>query len=402
MTVLVHTGDAALDAALVERVRRIGHGCETVKGALLAKRIALGDARALILDLSAPDAEAALAARNAASAPVGLVALLADATPASLVAAERRGATRILRKPFDTPQLERAITLAARFSLGGEPLVGLAPASRALAQELRALAPTDLSVALHGESGTGKTRLARWLHANGARHAGRFEEADCAELGREAMKSGSPHEVLATVLGAARGGTLVLDEPGQLERLLQGPLLAWLEAQGRELRVVTTSRRRLAEAVASGRLMAELADRLAVLELEVPPLRARRADLPELAEELGRLAAARTGDEPPRLDEAARIALLRSELPGNVRQLESLMQRAALLFPGHAIAPGFFERPHGEALGLLPFEPRNLSLRELERAAIARALEVARGNRTRAARALGISVRTLRNRLKRG
>jgi DNA-binding NtrC family response regulator len=410
MSVLVHSGDAALRAALVECVRRTGHASEAVQAGALAHRLALGDAHVLVLDLAAPDAEQALAALRGAAAPVGLVALVADATPQNLVGALRAGASRLLRKPFGPAQLERAVALAARqhgARLDAPALVAEAPVSRALLARLEALAPTDVSVALHGESGSGKTRVARWLHANGARRAGRFVEVACAELANEVAEGawcGGPDEALRPRISAAWNGTLVLEEPSQLAPELQARLLVLLEERAHEpleLRVITTSRHPLAEQASRGSLLAELADRLAVVELEVPPLRARREDLPVLARELATLAAAALGEEPPRLDERALAALRRCELPGNVHQLENLMQRAALLFPGQPVEPALFERPHGVGMPLVPPEPRSLSLHELERAAIARALEVSRGNRTRAARALGISVRTLRNKLKR-
>lgn len=411
MSVLVHSGDAALRSALVDCVRRAGHASEALAAGSLVRRLAVGDARALVLDLAAPDAERALSALRQAAAPVGLVALMADATPEGLVAAVRSGATQLLRKPFRPHQLERAVALAVRqhgTRLDAPPLVAVAGASRALVSRLAALAATDLSVALHGESGTGKTRIARWLHANGTRRAGRFVEVACADLsGEEAAHElfGGQGGARGAGLANAWGGSLVLDEPDQLAPALQARLLHLLEEKSGEpleLRVITTSRRRLSEQAARGALLPDLADRLAVMELEVPPLRSRGADLPVLARELAALAAAEAGEEPPQLDEAALAALARCELRGNVRQLESLMQRAALLYPGQPVAASFFERPHGEAMPLAPPEPRSLSLREIERAAIARALQVSQGNRTQAARALGISIRTLRNKLKRG
>jgi len=409
VSVLVHTGDAELRAAVVDCVRRAGFACEPLAAGALARRLAVGDARALVLDLAAGDAELALAALRRARAPVGLVALVADATPHGLVAAVRAGASQLVRKPFGPAQLERAVSLATRAGarLDAPPLVAVEPVTRALIARLEALAQTDLSVSLHGESGTGKTRTARWLHASGPRRAGRFVELPCADFADEEAERelfGEAGGVPSPRFSSAWGGTLVLDQPERLAPRLQARLLALLECSAREpleLRVLTTSRQPLAYEVTRGRLLPELADRLAVVELEIPPLRARPADVPVLARELAGLAAAAAGEEPPLLDEALLRALAESALPGNVRQLESLMQRAALLYPGRPVDPSFLERPLAERMPPLPLEAKSLSLRELERAAIARALDVSHGNRTLAARALGISVRTLRNKLRR-
>jgi DNA-binding NtrC family response regulator len=408
VSVLVHTGDGSLRAAMLACVRRAGRPAEAPAASALAQRLAAGDARVLVLDLAAPDAERALAAARHAASPPALVALVADASPEALVAALRAGACQLLRKPFRSVELERALALAARPAaarLDAPPLVAAAPLTRALASRLEALAATELSVALFGEPGTGKTRIARWLHARGARRGGPFVEMQCAALepaeAERALFDG-PEAAGGLRIANAWGGTLVLDEPAALPPALQARLLPLLEAGGAPLplRLVTTSRVPLSEQAACGALLPDLADRLGVVEVAVPPLRARRADVPVLARELAALAAAAAGVEPPLLDEEALAALARSELRGNVRQLETLMQRATLLFPGRAVDAAFFERPAGEALALASPEPRSLSLRELERAAIARALEVSQGNRTRAAQALGISVRTLRNKLR--
>lgn len=406
MSVLVHGGDVALRAELVDCLERAGWPCEAPAGAQLGTRLAAGDVRAIVVDLGAADAGQVLAAVDSAARPLGLVALVSDTAPQGLVDALRAGATQLLRKPFGPAQLECAVALAARrhtYGFGAPPLLAVEPRTRTLVARIDALACTDLSLALHGESGTGKTRVARWLHAHGARRAGRLVEVPCddlcdAELELFGAGPGEPGR-----LSDSAHGSLVLDDPARLSPRIQTRLLEWLEHRaGQPLpRVITTSRGPLSRQVTQGRLLPDLAERLAVVELELPTLAERRADIPPLARELAAAAAAAAGEPPPVLDDALLEALAERPLAGNVRQLESLMQRAALLFPGRPVDPGFLERPAGEGLAPLPLELPTLSLDRLERLAIARALELSQGNRTRAARALGINVRTLRNKLRR-
>jgi DNA-binding NtrC family response regulator len=175
------------------------------------------------------------------------------------------------------------------------------------------------------------------------------------------------------------------------------------------VRFVATTQRDLAEEVAEGRFREDLYYRLDVITLRVPPLRERRGDVPMLAQTfLARFAQAERTEpprlaertEPPRLGDDALDRLSSLPFRGNVRELENLMRRAAVLFPGAEVDVDRLLSSRTPPTDLLPLGLRSLNLRELERAAVARSLVESGGNRTLASRALGISVRTLRNKIR--
>lgn len=417
MSVLVHAADPALRDAIADAVRRAGHASEMLDAASLAQRLAGGDVYAVVLDLAASGAASALRAMCEATPEIAVVAMVPDASVTGCVEAWRSGARHVLRKPFDPAALERALAACAPRPRSGwqeaaRPL-GADPAFCALLSRIGALGPTDVSVALSGESGSGKTRLAQWLHARSLRRAAACVEIAGGELDcdRAEPDPGGHARALSHLrarLEVARGGTLVLDEPGEIPPALQARLLRLLEPRAgalvpiADVRVVTTSRATVEEQVARGLLLPDLGVRLAAVALEVPPLRERRGDLATLARHFAEAAVAANGGPPPRLDEAALCALAELPFPGNLRELESLMRRAALLFPGRTVHARSLARPLGAIPEPAPLELQTLDLAALERAAIERALAIASGNRTVAAGALGISARTLRSKLRSG
>jgi DNA-binding NtrC family response regulator len=273
---------------------------------------------------------------------------------------------------------------------------------RQLAQQLEELAGTPLTLVLSGETGTGKTHWARWIHGRSPRAAGPLVEVspgtspcgDGGDLLGEVADAEEPGP-----FEASDGGTLLVEEVPELTRADQLALLRFLiersDARGSpvDARVVVTTRRGLARETAAGRLHPELAARLSAVELRLPPLRERPGDLRHFARELAARIARAANATPFALDERAFEALERLALPGNLHELQNLIERWTLLgLPADAARSG----PHAAA----SWAGEALDLRVLERRAIARALELSQGNRALAARALGVHARTLRNKLR--
>ena len=342
-----------------------------------------------------------------------------------VVEAFRRGAQDFLRKPFDIASLERALARhlpAPGEASDAEPFLARDPAMLRLLAQLEKAAVSDATIRIVGESGTGKDRLARRIHALSPRRRGAYVVVNCAALPSALAESElfghargaftGAHRARVGQIAAADGGTLVLDEVGDLSLGLQPKLLRVLQERELtpvgsrsplpvDLRVVATSQRELDAEVAAGRFREDLYYRLDVIRLRVPPLRERRQDVPVLAETFLERFAQAAGEEPARLGSDALAELSARPFRGNVRELENLMRRAALLFPGRQVDLLRLERPGMPGAQNAPVTPLSLDLREVERSTICRALTLTGGNRTAASRALGISVRTLRNKIQR-
>jgi transcriptional regulator with PAS, ATPase and Fis domain len=270
-------------------------------------------------------------------------------------------------------------------------------------------------VLLLGESGTGKSQLARYVHFHGRRAAGPFVEVHCAALPETLLEAELfGHEKGAFTgatqrkqghLAAADGGTLFLDEIGEITPATQVKLLRFLqdrtfvpvgatESRTVDARVVSATNRDLDEAVRSGTFREDFFYRLNVFAIRVPPLRERRDDIGPIADQF----LARRGLPPAKLTEGARARLVGHPWPGNVRELENVLERALILAGEGAIA--------AEHLGVgLPVSARDNAAAELvgegfsldafERELVLAALERAGGNKTRAAKLLGVTRRRL-------
>ncbi|GJG86625.1 acetoacetate metabolism regulatory protein AtoC [Gemmatimonadetes bacterium T265] len=332
-------------------------------------------------------------------------------------------------------------------------IVGDSPAMRRLLQTVKTAAPTRATVLLQGESGTGKELFARAVHDQSERRDRPFIQLNCAALPEGLIESalfghekGAFTGAIRRVEGAferAHRGTLLLDEVSEMRLDLQAKLLRVLQEQEFErvggtqpvkvdVRIIATTNRDLAAEAAAGTFRQDLYYRLSVIPLSIPPLRERPEDVPLLATRF----AVRTADEMgKRFDGIApetMAALQRYAWPGNVRELQHVIERAVILSPEatllpHALEPGRFglagagigatgPGARGAALAALAAsngaagpdggadDPMRVVLHSLdvtraEAVLIERALAVAKGNRTRASELLGISVRTLRNKL---
>ncbi|MHB8899623.1 MAG: sigma-54-dependent transcriptional regulator [Thermoguttaceae bacterium] len=351
--------------------------------------------------------------------PVLLITAHADLRQA--VAAVKGGADDYLAKPIDLDELEAAISDAVgpvEKAAGDRPLPELAPwlvceslALRRVLETAAVVAPSKAPVLILGESGTGKEVIAQMLHHWSPRAAGPLVVANCAGLPESLIESELFGHTKGAFTGAsqtregyfraASGGTLFLDEIGELPLHLQPKLLRALEsgqitpvgsdASVRvDTRLIAATNRDLAREVLEGRFRDDLYYRINVVELTVPPLSERHDDIVPLAKKF----ALEFAGAPSRLSPQAVQCLLAYRWPGNVRELRNAIQRSCLLCRGDVILPEHLP-PKVAALNAEAGNPAAGRLSQVERAAILATLEECSGNRTHAAKKLGISRRAL-------
>ncbi len=311
---------------------------------------------------------------------------------------------------------------------GLRDFVSDSPATVLFLETASKLVDVPTSVLILGETGVGKERLARAIHYEGARSAGPFLALNCGALAESLLESElfgheegaftGAHRARKGYFELAHGGTLFLDEIGEMPLAMQVKLLRVLEERAIfrvggekplaiDVRVMAATNRDLEAEVEAGRFRTDLFYRLAVVTLRVPPLRERRADIPKLAESYLEHFRLQTGRRARRITDEAMEVLLDHDWPGNVRELRNVLSSAAILTAGDSIGPdGIRIAPIGESAAARPgpFAAAlrdRLSLRQLEEAYIREVLRAAGGNRTEAARVLGINRKTLLEKRKR-
>ena len=348
-------------------------------------------------------------------------------------------ALEVARLRRENEQFRREIT---RFR-STRALVGKSPQFRQVMETIAAVAPTKATVLLEGESGTGKELFARAIHDQSPRHDRPFISINCAAMPEGLVESALfGHEkgafTGATVRTAgaferAHGGTLLMDEISEMRLDFQAKLLRVIQEQEFErvgghqaiqvdVRLIATTNRDLRSEIEAGRFRTDLYYRLNVVPIVSPPLRERVEDIPVLVQHFARRAAEEIGVTASSVAQETIDLLLAHSWPGNIRELANAVERAVILSRGGVLRPEVFQgileaastRPVLPTLGVLEAAratarqagspvasgPEAYNLDELERAAIRRALAATGGNRTRAARLLGINERTLRNKLK--
>jgi two-component system response regulator FlrC len=297
------------------------------------------------------------------------------------------------------------------------------------------VATSEASILITGESGTGKEMLARFVHVKSPRANKVFVSVNCAAIPENLLESelfghekGSFTGAIARRIGKfeeANGGTLLLDEISEMDVRLQAKLLRAIQERvidrvggmrpvPVDIRIVATSNRNLAEEVRAGRFREDLLYRLNVVNLQIPPLRERPQDILELADHFIKHYADVNGVAAKPLSQEAKRELLRNRWPGNVREMENTLHRAVLLASGDEIGVDAIRLPDGTSLANVPSGPVahaqqvsdslaaslvGRTVADVERDLILSTLKHCLGNRTHAANVLGISIRTLRNKL---
>jgi two-component system, NtrC family, response regulator PilR len=362
--------------------------------------------------------------------------LTAHGNAQAAVESLKAGAFDFVSKPVDLQMLRKLVDTALRLkappddAAQGGPLLGDSAAIGALRKLIERLARSQAPVHIAGESGSGKELVARLVHARGPRASGPFVPVNCGAIPSELMESEFFGHIKGSFTGAARdkaglfqaaeGGTLFLDEVADLPLHMQVKLLRALQERavrpvGAEkevpvnVRIISATHKDLAALVADGGFRQDLFYRLNVIEVRVPALRERREDIPLLAQNiLARLARENNLKGVPALDAAAVERLALYDFPGNVRELENILERAVTLSDGqHITAAELQLRRHTD----LPVAPRASAgndhgtplgqhVEAVEKQAIRDALQKTGGNKTRAAALLGMTFRQLRYKVK--
>jgi DNA-binding NtrC family response regulator len=424
--ILVVDDDPQMALAMAQVLGRQGYDVSRARdGNEALSAMARNDYGAIVTDLRMPgmDGHELVKRIRVLSPSVKVIVVTAHATVESAVTCVRDGALDYLTKPFSPETLVRKVRNALERT--GTPaledesqdLVAVDPATEAVLGLARKAALSDVTVLLEGESGAGKELFARLIHRESPRRNGPFVAVNCAALPRELLEAELFGHRKGAFTGATRdrkghfmaadGGTLLLDEIGEMSGDLQSRLLRVLQDHlvqpiGSEtpskvdVRVVAATNKSLREETAAGRFREDLYYRLRVLPIHIPPLRKRPADVEPLAIRFAR----RYGGNEATITPAALNILKSHTWPGNVRELQNAVQRAAILAAGDPIdvehvdlEPGFREEER-------PAVSAPLTLEDAERETIRRILDMTGGNRTEAAAALGISPRTLRHKLK--
>jgi two-component system response regulator PilR (NtrC family) len=378
--------------------------------------------------------------------PVAMIT--AHGSVETAISALKAGAFDFVSKPIELDNLRKLVSSALQMdgdtsqaeSALDEGLIGSADSIKTLRKQISKLARSQAPVHIHGESGSGKEVVARLIHNNGPRASGAFVAVNCGAIPRELMESelfghikGSftgANQDKAGLFQAAAGGTLFLDEVADLPLPMQVKLLRAIqeksvrpvgasEEQSTDIRLLSATHKDLAKEVEAGRFRQDLFYRINVIDVRVPSLRERAEDIPELATALLKRICERHGEGEVTLDKSALKVLAEYGFPGNVRELENILERTLALAEDHTITAGdleFSSSTPGTRPVVKEEEPEappgpGVSLEEargdlegflenIEREVISAALEECRWNKTAAAKMLGISFRSLRYRQK--
>ena len=441
-SVLVVDDEPSMRVALTESLRRNGYGVMVAAdGQEALQRLTQARPWLVLTDMKMPRLGGLDMLREVKrrSPSTKVVVMTAYGTVESAVEAMKQGASDFLLKPFAAEALERVL---AKLESGGiqqeasgqaegipeRPILTQNSGMERLLSLAEVVATSQATVLINGESGTGKELLAKFIHGKSPRARKPFIAVNCAALPDGLLESELFGYERGAFTGAlfrkqgkfelAHGGTLLLDEVSEMNLNLQAKLLRVLQERevdrigGRgpiqvDIRVIATTNRSLRAEVEQARFREDLFYRLHVFPLTVLPLRERDGDVALLARYFAKQSAQRNGLPCSEVSAAALVSLEGRRWKGNVRELENAVERAVLLASGAMLEPVHFQPEEVGFHVLIPrpalqesVEPKMVSLWEMERELILKTLDAKQGNRTHAAKALGISLRTMRNKLR--
>ena len=413
-----------------------GHEVETASsGEDAVARLKGGFHDLVIMDIRMPglDGVAALSRMKDLSPQTGVVMMTAYASVETAVEAMKLGALDYITKPIDIDEVR---TVVARFIEASAPpedeeeesvepgrdVIGASEAFREVLELAHRVAESDATVLVLGESGTGKEVIAREIHRASDRARRPFVAVNCSAIPEGLLESELFGHEKGAFTGAVRqkkgrfevadGGTIFLDEIGDMSAALQAKLLRFLQDHtflrvggssdiSIDVRMIAATNRDLDAAVADGSFREDLFFRLNVVSIVMPPLRDRPEDVPLLVEYFLRVFAP-AGSKPKRMSPRAMRLAMDYAWPGNIRELENAIQRAVVLSRGETMFPEHLPAKVQAVAGEESDEaPRaGKTIREVERDTIVKALKETGGNRTHAAKILGISRRTLQNKIR--
>jgi DNA-binding NtrC family response regulator len=402
----------------------------------------------IFLDVRLPDGDGTDLLKSLQNRPQRPLAVVTTgfASVESAVDCMKHGAFDYLIKPFSNEQIEITVRRAEEFTRllkvnqfltleneeAGQELLGESSAMENLRQLIRKVARTQATVLIAGESGTGKELVARALYRESPRANAAFIKLNCAAIPENLIESEFFGHEKGSFTGAltkregrfelAHGGTILLDEISEISQNVQAKLLRVLQERELErvggnrtikvdVRVIATTNRNLEQSVEKREFRQDLFFRLNVVPIHVPPLRERKEDVPKLAEEFMKRFSRKHGIHARGFSESAMKTLKVHSWPGNVRELQNVVERAVILCSENGLIEpehlGMASRPSpqsertaGEASDVI-FDGQGQPppLAEIEKRHILQTVDFCKGNRTQAAKLLGVSIRTLRNKL---
>ncbi len=435
--ILVVDDEPQMLIAVEETLRRKGYRITTAgSGAEALCRIKERYFHLVLTDMRMPEISGLELLKKTRSLlpQIPVILLTAYGTIQNAVEAMKHGAYDYLVKPFSAESLEAVVRRALESVPGkedrnGHEIITQDPEFSRILDRAGHAASSTATVLIEAESGTGKELIARMIHKRSSRSSGPFIAVNCAALPENLLESelfGFEKGAFTGALGSKPGkfeladhGTLLLDEIGEMAPILQAKLLRVLQERevdrigGKEpvridVRVIATTNRHLACLVTEGRFREDLYYRLKVVCLGIPPLRQRPGDIALLADFFCKRYARQYGREDIHFNADALKVLQSYDWPGNVRELENVVQRSVALASGPTMDASDLDLFQEEISKTLKSSapspsakliPSGTTVREMERLLISKTLEDTGGNRTRAAKMLGISLRTLRNKL---